>query len=97
MVVTQADGSALPTYDGWACEIVIVSPYTQRIAINLSPSVTGNAGAKTLVADMVFVTATTAELPIGVYLGGVTMIDPDGNREPPAKITLTIQHGFPAP
>lgn len=95
MVWQNADGSPLSTYDGWTCVVEFISPFDQRTAIRLTPTVTGNAGAKTLTFDMEFVSATTADLRPGTYPGDVCLTQPvTGLPFYPADIILTIEDSF---
>lgn len=90
--VTQANGTPLPSYEGWTCRVAFYSPYTFVIAFVLRPIVTGDGTAHTLTAPLIFVPATTAGLAPGVYTANAIFIDVDGNTvNCPATIRLTVE------
>jgi hypothetical protein len=89
----QADGSALPTYDGWTAVLALFGPYARAAALTKSPTVTGDSGAKTLTFDLVFDPADTVNLTPANYIGSVWMTDPtDDGMYCPAVVTLTVEN-----
>ena len=93
LTVTQADGSALPSYDGWTATIAFFLGYAATAALTKTPSVTGNAGAKTLTFDFTLDSTDTADLKPGSYVGSVWMTDPsDSEMYCPAQLTLTVEN-----
>jgi hypothetical protein len=91
--VTTSDGSALPTYDGWTCEIAFFGNFAPTAALTKNPTVTGDSGAKTLTFTLSFDEADTIDLTPGDYTATVWMTDPtDGEIYAPAKLTLTVEN-----
>jgi hypothetical protein len=93
LTVTQADDSALPSYDGWTATIAFFLGYASTAALTLTPSVTGDDVAKTLTFDVSLDPADTASLKPGNYVGSVWMTDPsDSGQYCPAQLTLTVEN-----
>lgn len=95
LIVATLSNDAGVDYSGWDCRVAVVSPITQLIAIDLEPTVTGDAGAHTLTAVVEFLPETTADLGAGVYRGDVRFTPPDGGRYFSTDIALTIQASVP--
>lgn len=95
LVMANPDGTALPSYDGWTCVVEFKNPYNNQTAIRLTPTVSGDAGAKTLVFDMTFAISTTSTLAVGTYSGDVCIVQPiTGKYYYPATMTLEIQPSY---
>ena len=93
VTVTQADGSALPSYDGWTATIAFFFGYASTAALTKTPTVTGDAGAKTLTFDFTLDPEDTINLRPGNYVGSVWMTDPSDEGEYcPAQLTLTVEN-----
>lgn len=91
--VTQDDGSALPSYDGWVCEIAFFFGYATTASLTKTPTVTGDAIAKTLTFTLALDPADTINLRPGDYTASVWMTDPtDDGEYCPAQLTLTVEN-----
>lgn len=75
VTLTFVPGAEPSTYVGWTC-VFKLAGQDGNIAVSLSPTVTGDSGAKTLAFDLVYVPATTANLAPGIYEGDATLIEP---------------------
>ena len=90
--VTNQDGTGLPTYDGWTAAVAFKSPFTQQTAISKTPTVTGDAVAKTLTFDLDFESADTVNLRPAKYEASVWLLDPtDSGFYCPANLSLTVE------
>ncbi len=90
--VTNQDGTALPTYDGWTAAVSFKSPFTSQAVITKTPTVTGDGVAKTLTFDLDFVSADTANLQPAKYEASVWLLDPtDSGFYCPANLSLTVE------
>lgn len=90
--VTNQDGSALPTYDGWTASVIFRNPFNGAAAITKAPTVTGDGVAKTLTFDLDFVEADTENLVPAKYEASVWLLDPsDSGFYCPANLTLTVE------
>lgn len=79
MGVDDGEGGPVSSYDGWTATIVFFSPYSGRSALELSPDVIGDAGAKTLTMDMEFDPNDTALLRPGAYSCNAVLVQPGTN------------------
>lgn len=93
LTVTQQDGSPIPSYDGWTCEIAFFVGYATTAALTKTPAVTGDAIAKTLSFILEFDPEDTIGLKPADYLSTVWMTDPtNSGKGPAARITLTVEN-----
>lgn len=93
ILATLTNDAGVP-YDDWTCRVAVVSPFNDRVVIDLEPTVVGDAGAHTLTAVMEFVPDTTADLQPGVYSGDVRF-SLDAARYFSTDVSLTIQASAP--
>lgn len=97
--VTQEDGSALPTYDGWTAALKLFR--TQQATapdITQAPTVTGDAANKRLIFTISFVPNDTKALAVGTLIGDLLAIDPAGTSDYyPANISLAIERSYTLP
>lgn len=95
LTVTQSDGSALPTYDGWTAELDLFSNFGVTPTISLTPTVTGDAVAKTLTMDLTFTESMTANVEPQILRGDIFLTQPtSGDLYTPANITLTVEKSY---
>lgn len=95
LTVTNADGTALPTYDGWTAAIKLVSVLDGRTAINMTPSVVGAGAAHTLAVAFSFSEDDTASLTPAQYIGDLFLTQPTtGDKYSNANITLTVERSY---
>jgi len=94
LTVVQEDDTPLPTYDGFTAELALYRSALAPPEIDLRPTVTGDAMTQRLIIDLDFETALTKGLSAGVLGGDLVIIDPDGERNYPHNISLTIDRSY---
>jgi hypothetical protein len=97
-VVTQEDGSALPSYSGWTAKLALCRTPQSAPEITLSPTVVGDVPNKAFKITVAFLPATTATVPVGTLQGDVLMTPPGGTDEYYAgNVTLEIERSYTTP
>lgn len=93
MTVTNADGTALPSYAGWTAQAKFYF-FNLATPITKVPTVVGDPVAKTFTVDITFVPTDTATASPGPWTGDLCMTDPLGNLYYPANFTLLVEPSY---
>jgi hypothetical protein len=91
---TKANGDPLDSYDGWTAKIALVRAPQISPELELSATVTGDAGDKQFVLDFNFSTDLTKSSRIGTLMGDLMLVDPSGEHHFPLNVTLSIERSF---
>jgi|GEM_PF-2752694 len=89
-VVVNEDDTPLPSYDGWTAEFALCRSVSSLAEIDMKPDVVGDAITTRLIVDLDFTTALTKDKYPGTLKGDLVLISPEGERQYPYNITLTI-------
>lgn len=92
VVVTNDDGSALPTYDGWTAALDLYAPFVSTPAITIAPSVVGDTLTKSFTFDLTFTPAMTQNINPVTLHGSIWMTNTANDSEfCPANISLMVE------
>lgn len=90
------DGEPLGSYDGFTAVLRFVGQ-GRAGSLSLFPDVVGDADSQTLTIDALFQTSATRALRPGKYTGDLCVTAPDGERNFPVSIALTVHRSSAPP
>lgn len=94
MTVTKADGSPLDSYAGWTASMGLCRETESATVLVLTPPVVPDVPGMRLIVDLNFNTAATAALTGSKLRGDLCMTDPDGEKNYPIDLDLTIDRNW---
>lgn len=94
MTVTQADGSPLASYAGWTASLALCRETESEPVLTLNPAVVPDVPGMRLIVDLNFNTAATSALTGSNLRGDLCMTDPDGEKNYPIDLALTIDRNW---
>lgn len=90
------DGEPLDSYEGFTAVLRFVGQ-GRAGSLSLFPEVVGDADAQTLTIDAQFQTSATRALRPGKYVGDLCVTAPDGERNFPVSMALTVHRSSAPP
>jgi hypothetical protein len=94
LTVVADDGAPLSSYDGFTAALAFCRGLNRAPTLSLEPTVEAVPASQQLAINIDFATENTIDLGEGELRGDLCLIAPDGSRQYPLDVTLTVERRF---